>query len=151
MSREKFYEVPRLLPNGVAIFPKKGLTPPPEMEGYQRRSPNLKTSDAWIFIPLWNECPARSQRFVQRDSGCPCVKIVMSCHYKPDEPLTLQACQLCEFHKQQSLIKTSSSDSISQRIMVTGEKDTESITESPEPEAREGGFLPSENSSIIET
>lgn len=154
MAREKFYEVPRILPNGVAVFPKKGLTPPPSMEGYQRKSPNLKSSDAWVFIPLWSDCPFRAQKFVQRESGCRCVKIVMSCNHNPNQPLTLQACQNCtlrESHEQQSLIKTSSGDGISQGVMVSSERNPESITESPQPETRKGDLLAPENSPVIET
>jgi hypothetical protein len=149
MAREKFYEVPRILPNGVAIFPKKGLDPPPEMEGYQRRSPNLKSTDAWSFIPLWQPCSARSQKFVQRDSGCPCVKIVMYCHYKPDESLTLQNCLKC--HEQQSLIESSSSNSVSEGVVVAEEGDSEPVTESAQSEAGKGDSIASKDSPIIDT
>jgi len=155
MSRERFFETPRFLPDGTAVFPKKGMDPPPDMEGYQRRSGNPRSGDAWVFIPLWSACPHRSQRFVQRESGCRCVRIVMFCNHSDgkSEPLTLACCQNCTLrqpHQQESFVESSGGDSISESIMVSSESNTEPIAQSPQPEAGERDLLTPENSPVIE-
>lgn len=73
---------PRFMPDGVIVYPKRGWEPPPVPIGYRRKSENLKSVDAWIFIPTMPICLQRTHEveyghcgackityYCQRDKG----------------------------------------------------------------------------------
>ncbi len=87
--------IPRLLPDGVLVYPKKG-TPPPVPEGYRRKSDNLTSPDAWIMLPLWRDCPFRICETSRRED-CRCITYVYFCghpHYNRPR-LTISMCKSC--------------------------------------------------------
>lgn len=51
---------PHKASDGTISYPKRGWEPPPIPDGYQRKSTNLKSSDAWIFIPILPPCQHRT-------------------------------------------------------------------------------------------
>jgi hypothetical protein len=59
-AQEIIHGRPRILSDGTITYPKKGWEPPPVPEGYRRKGSNLRSSDAWVFIPVLQECPRRS-------------------------------------------------------------------------------------------
>ncbi len=92
------FQNPRVFPDGTLCYPKKGL-PPPEMEGYRRKSNNPRSYECWMFIPLWQDCCFRQLTLVRQEEGCRCTKAVMICGDKENtaslNPLTLGVCQAC--------------------------------------------------------
>ncbi len=52
---------PRFFSDGTIAYPKRGWEPPVVPAGYRRKASNLKSSDAWVFIPVLEPCPHRSQ------------------------------------------------------------------------------------------
>jgi len=155
---KKYYDIPRMLPGGIAIYPKKGPFPPPDMEGYQRKSNNPRSVDAWIFIPLWQYCPYRQRKVVPRDEGCKCTRIVMICGLKDceyyDLPTTLKSCEECllrQSHQHESFVQLSLSESIGEGIMMVDKGDAEVLAKSPKSETIKGNFLSPENSPISNT
>ena len=145
--------LPRFLSNGVAIFPKRGQEPPPDMEGYQRRGTNPRTMDAWIFIPQWQECQWRQRTAVARDAGCKCPRIIMYCKHPegtntPAELAICNACTLWDIESHQSPIELSRGESVSESIVVTNKRDAKSVTEGFEPITVKGAILPTESSPV---
>lgn len=50
---------PRLLDDGVIAYPKRGWEPPAVPAGYRRKSDDLRSPDAWTFIPILPPCKHR--------------------------------------------------------------------------------------------
>lgn len=79
----------RILSDGTAIFPKRGL-PPDTPEGYE------KTGNPFIFKPILQPCSYRDVRGV-KDSCCPENKILY-CEYFGSH-ITRAKCKGCEYAK----------------------------------------------------
>lgn len=157
MARTKIYDMPRFFQDGIAYYPMKGHgEPPPDMEGYRRRGTNPRTIDAWIFIPLWQDCPYRNRTLVQRDEGCRCVRIVMVCTHPKlkDTRLNLSTCQNCQLlnqlQQEEPFIEPSNSESVSESVVVVVERDVEPLAESTQPKGLEGEILTPEDSPILD-
>jgi len=89
--------LPRLLDDGTIIYPRRGKTPPLDIEGYKRKSKN--GPDAWIFIPTWKFCQYRKQ-IVRHQEDCKCDILVDVCNHPQGGNLDLNTsrcnnCVLC--------------------------------------------------------
>lgn len=60
---------PRLLANGVIAYPMKGWEPPAVPHGYRRKSDNLRSADAWVFIPIMEHCKHRKREITYTPCG----------------------------------------------------------------------------------
>jgi hypothetical protein len=155
MTRERDYDYPRFLSDGTAIYPmRRRGDPPPDMEGYARRGNDPMTIDAWIFKPLWVECSNRQQSLVQRESGCKCVRILMTCRLAPEgDRLTLAACQNCQLnivHEEQVPIELSNGEGIGESIVGIVECDPALVAEGLEPKVTEGDVEPTDDSLVVD-
>lgn len=83
---------PRFMKDGVMAYPKRGWEPPPVPAGYRRKSDNLRSADAWIFIPLLPECRHR-QRTVSY-GPCGAASITYTC--QGVALVDLSCCHTCE-------------------------------------------------------
>jgi len=145
--------IPRFLPNGIAIFPKRGQAPPPDMEGYQRKGTNPRTVDAWIFIPLWQECQWRQRTVIARDEGCKCPRVVMYCRHPEgiNSLATLSTCTSCTLwnvERHQSSVELSGGESVGESIMMRKQGDTQCVTERFEAIISKGAIFPTEDRTI---
>jgi hypothetical protein len=77
---ERVFGQPKLLPDGCLVYEKRGLEPPPNHTGYQRKSADLTNIEAWVFIPLMPHCRFREMRNGVRPCGC--VRIDQVCTNK---------------------------------------------------------------------
>jgi len=68
---------PRIMTDGVIAYPKRGWEPPPIPVGYRRKSEDLKSSDAWIFLPVLPVCLDRHQEIEY--GHCGACKITYFC------------------------------------------------------------------------
>ena len=95
----KKYLTPRKLPDGSIMYPKRGWEPPPPIEGYRRKSMNPRSSDAWVFIPEWLDCPFRVEK-TQRRESCRCLTLVNICiHPKMrGKIVSTNICDACTLH-----------------------------------------------------
>lgn len=76
-AQEVVHGRPRILKDGTITYPKKGWEPPPVPDGYQRKGSNLQSSDAWVFVPVLQECPHRS--FHVAYTVCGAAKLTYQC------------------------------------------------------------------------
>jgi hypothetical protein len=88
---------PSVLPGGVLVYKQTGWEPPPPHHGYRRKSDDIKSPDAWTFIPLWPPCRYREMHNAVRPCGC--LQINASCicpHAEHNgQPVTISLCQAC--------------------------------------------------------
>jgi len=73
---------PRIMSDGVITYPKRGWEPPSIPAGYRRKTENLKSADAWIFIPILPECQHRPQEI--EHGHCGACKITYFCTKGPE-------------------------------------------------------------------
>ncbi len=88
-------KAPQILDDATIVYEKEGWEPPPVPPGYQRKSDDLKSQDAWILVriePLCKHC-----KLVQtRRASCDCVRIIPTCTYKgKSENIQLNQCTTC--------------------------------------------------------
>ncbi len=83
---------PRIMVDGVMTYPKRGWEPPPVPAGYRRKSANLRTADAWIFIPLLPVCEYRIQTISY--GSCGAASITYTCKGNP--LVDLSGCHTCK-------------------------------------------------------
>lgn len=87
----------RVMPDKTIVYPKKGVEPPPDLDGY-KRDPGNK----WRFIPLWGACEYRYQN--QFLKACGAIGILSICTH-PDGPkenkreVNLKTCEQCPLSK----------------------------------------------------
>lgn len=88
---------PRKLTDGSIMYPKRGWEPPPPIPGYIRKSHNPQSADAWVFIPVWNECKYRKEFIVKRE-GCQCETMVYECQHKSQigKRVNTPVCESCK-------------------------------------------------------
>lgn len=60
---------PREILTGELVYPKRGWEPPPVPEGYRRKSDDLRTTDAWVMVPVLPECTKRSEQVTYSRCG----------------------------------------------------------------------------------
>jgi hypothetical protein len=46
--------------DGRLVYPQRGFEPPPVPAGYIRKTTNMKSPDAWTFIPIIPPCDDRT-------------------------------------------------------------------------------------------
>lgn len=146
---------PHEMPGGILCYPKRG-EPPPDMEGYRRKSNNPRTADAWIFLPLWQDCSYRQKTFVRRDIGCKCTRVSMVCGDENNaayqKPLSLKTCDACfalrNVTEHESLVQLSLGEGVSEGVMMVEERNSKVIAKRSNTEAREGNLFSTENGSI---
>jgi hypothetical protein len=88
---------PRLLANGVIAYPMKGWEPPAIPSGYRRKSTNLRSADAWVFIPTIEPCKHRERKIEYSPCGNAKVEFYCrheTCKFKGSRIVT--ACNDCE-------------------------------------------------------
>lgn len=88
---------PKVMPNGTLVYPKNGWEPPKVPEGYRRKSDDLKSEDAWTFVPEWPPCIDREM--ANTVLSCGCIKINAMCA-SSDSPshgkqVTVDNCRQC--------------------------------------------------------
>lgn len=83
---------PRLLPDGVIAFPKRGWEPPAVPDGYQRKSEDLRSPDAWIFLPVLAACKHRVRSIEY--SPCGNARVNFTCQLSGCRVITY--CNTCE-------------------------------------------------------
>lgn len=90
---KKTFGKARIRPNGLIQYPKKGIEPPPDIDGYERMP-----GDPWSFRPLWPVCQARLQNQFLRKCGA--IGLITLCTH-PDGPkenrqeVTFEQCTRC--------------------------------------------------------
>lgn len=93
------YIRPRVHKDGTIVYPKKGWEPPPVPDGYERKTTNLKSSDAWTFVPKFANCKYRV--LVEGKSmSCGCMAMILHCK-RTGELVKIDgaACPACDLHK----------------------------------------------------
>lgn len=89
-----------ILPDGTIVYERKpgDFEPPRDHKGYRRKSDDLRSDDAWVFIPDWPECPKRDLNQT-RKTGCGCLLVEMTCKDKRSpffgESVELEDCLNC--------------------------------------------------------
>jgi len=82
---------PRIFKDGVIAYPKRGWEPPLAPAGYKRKSDNLKSPDAWVFLPILDACGHRTQSITY--SACGAAKITYHCDlHGTVQPPQCQSC-----------------------------------------------------------
>jgi len=61
---------PKIMPDGSIVYRKTGLEAPICPNGYRRKSDDLFSDDAWVFLPLWKPCLHREMANIVRPCGC---------------------------------------------------------------------------------
>ena len=88
----KTHARPRIFEDGTIAYPKRGWEPPPVPAGYRRKVDDLRSSDAWVFLPLLNPCPHRSK--IIKYSSCGAAQVMYQCDlFGQVQP---PKCQQCE-------------------------------------------------------
>jgi hypothetical protein len=70
---------PRIMRDGSLIYPKKGWEPPPVPDGFTRKTTNLRSSDAWVFLPKFKTCEHRVFKEGHKQS-CGCISLLLHCN-----------------------------------------------------------------------
>jgi hypothetical protein len=83
---------PRIFANGTIAFPKRGWEPPPVPAGYRRKVSNLRSSDAWVFLPVLDACQHRAKSVTY--TVCGAATIVYHCALHG--PITPPQCKSCQ-------------------------------------------------------
>jgi len=85
---------PRILDDGTIIYPHRGSTPPPCLDGYRRKSET--GPDAWTLIPIWPECIFRIQ-ILRKRVDCNCERMSVVCSHPDAEivDITYDTCKGC--------------------------------------------------------
>lgn len=78
--------------DGSLTYPQRGWEPPPNIEGYRRKTANLKSADAWCFIPILPPCQHRTS--VTETGHCGAQSIKYSC--KDVRLYDLSQCWRCD-------------------------------------------------------
>lgn len=61
---------PKLMEDGSLVYPRTGWEPPRVPEGYNRKSDDPKSDDAWVFLPEWPPCVDREMANTVLPCGC---------------------------------------------------------------------------------
>lgn len=86
---------PRIYSDGTVVYPKRGWEPPPVPEGYVRKTKNLRSLDAWKFVPKFKLCSHRV--FKEGEKSCGCVTMLLHCNRSGELVKINEAqCQDCE-------------------------------------------------------
>lgn len=67
---ERDFGQPKILADGTLVYPMTGIEPPVVPEGYVRKSEDIRSEDAWAFIPTWPPCQDREMANSVRPCGC---------------------------------------------------------------------------------
>jgi len=73
------YIRPRVHKDGTIVYPKKGWEPPPVPDGYERKTTNLKSPDAWTFLPKFANCEHRVP-VEGKAQSCGCMAMILHCN-----------------------------------------------------------------------
>jgi hypothetical protein len=60
--------------DGTLVYPKRGWEPPPVPAGYIRKTTDLKSADAWTFIPILPPCEDRTSETETGHCGAQAIK-----------------------------------------------------------------------------
>lgn len=83
---------PRIFADGTIAYPKRGWEPPLVPAGYRRKSDDLRSSDAWVFLPVLNPCKHRSKTI--KYSRCGAAQVVYDCQFLGQvQPPQCQGCK----------------------------------------------------------
>ena len=86
----------RMLADGSVIYAKKGVEPPPDMDGFQRDPGN-----AWHFLPIWPSCTYRLQTTHLKQCGA--IGVLSICRAEGGEherdKVTCAICESCLIRK----------------------------------------------------
>lgn len=85
---------PRRQADGSMLYKKRGVEPPPDLDGYNRDPQNF-----WRFIPKWNQCDFRNQtEFVRR---CGSIGLISLCTHPEGQgkEVTYTVCAKCPLTK----------------------------------------------------
>ena len=72
---------PNILDNGTIVYARVGWEPPPVPPGYQRKSHDLTSDDAWVLVRKEPLCQHCSLLRIRREN-CNCLRIVPTCTYQ---------------------------------------------------------------------
>jgi hypothetical protein len=99
------FQEPKLMDDGSLVYPRTGWEPPKVPEGYRRKSDDIRSSDAWVFIPEWPGCVDRVMS--NTVSACGCVHINAFCGSKTAEnkgkQINVNACVGCPHRRESNL------------------------------------------------
>jgi len=82
---------PRIFADGTLVYPKRGWEPPPVPAGYRRKVSNLRSPDAWIFLPVLEACEHREKSITYAACGAAQIKYHCALHGQVQPP----QCQSC--------------------------------------------------------
>ena len=68
---------PNKATDGTITYPYRGWEPPPVMDGYRRKTNDLKSPDAWTFLPIIPPCEHRTS--VTETGSCGAQSVKYSC------------------------------------------------------------------------
>ena len=96
---ERDFGQPKLLKDGTLVYKRQGFEPPPPHNGYRRKSEDIRSDDAWVFVPIF--LPCRYRTMVNGSRPCGCIQINHVCvhseckHYRSDiDPGKCAGCPL---------------------------------------------------------
>lgn len=89
---------PRILSDGTLAYPKRGWEPPPVPAGYQRKSNDLRSPDAWVFIPTLPPCELRVREI--QYTPCGAAKLTYLCTRDGQRARVVSACLECAYGMQ---------------------------------------------------
>lgn len=92
---ESQISIPETLESGEIVYKRIGWEPPPCPEGYERKSDDPNSDDAWRFVSKWKPCIHRKAKSIMREN-CACRTFVQECDLKSGAQVSIAICQLCE-------------------------------------------------------
>lgn len=76
-GQEVTHARPRVFEDGTIVYPKRGWEPPPVPEGYRRKTGDLRSPDAWVFLPVLDACTHRTKKI--NYSACGAAQVTYHC------------------------------------------------------------------------
>ncbi len=84
-----------ITPDGTLVYNKEGWEPPPVPPGYHRKSEDLTSRDAWIFIldkPLCKHLVLHKIK----SPACKCVRVIPACRFEEKLRIAMRSkCSKC--------------------------------------------------------
>jgi len=99
---EEQINIPETLVSGEIVYKRIGWEPPPCPEGYERKSDDPQSDDAWRFVSQWKPCIHRQKKTIPREN-CNCATIVQECDLKNGTRVSIAVCRECPLREEENL------------------------------------------------
>lgn len=95
------YPEPRIMEDRSLVYQRVDKKPPSVPAGYRRKSEDLSSDDAWVFIPDWPVCEDREMASTLQKCGC--IKMDAMCASRACNryglPVTPDICAQCPLRR----------------------------------------------------